>query len=148
MSNAGSSRVNNVDDSGLKIDRNGQVHKKTKPICRDQCQTYVSHRELDLNNCGRDSGADIWRVLMWVMEVKTWLCGQTQHRSARQMGNLGLAERRFPRLPETTGAGVYVRPIIEDIDDDCKLQPGRTPMSTLKHGSTQSCIATFCRETD
>lgn len=37
MSNTGSSRVNNVDDSGPKTDRKGQVHKKIKPICRDRC---------------------------------------------------------------------------------------------------------------
>lgn len=38
MSDAGSSRVNNVDDSGPKIDRKGQVHKKMKPISRDHAK--------------------------------------------------------------------------------------------------------------
>lgn len=47
VSNPGSSRVDNVDDSGLKIDRNGQVHKKINPICSLRWQTYVSHREPD-----------------------------------------------------------------------------------------------------
>lgn len=106
MSNPGSSRVNNVDNSGLKFDRNGQVHKMIKPICSHRCQTYVSDQELGFKNRDRDSGADIWRVRVWVMEVKTSRCGQTQHRIAWQMGNLGLAERRFPSLPGTTGAGV------------------------------------------
>ena len=106
VSKPGSSRVNNVNDSRLKIDRNGEVHKKIKPICSHRCQTYVSDQELGLKNRDRDSGADIWRVLVWIMEVKTSRCSQTQDRSARQMGNLGFGERRFPSLPGTTGAGV------------------------------------------
>ena len=85
VSKPGSSRVNNVDDSRLKIDRNGQIHKKIKPICSHRCQTYVSDQELGLRNRDLDSGADVWRVLVWVMEVKTSRYGQTKHRSGRQI---------------------------------------------------------------